>query len=134
MNLVMDIGNSSVKIGCFEAGKISNPVRITTVESLEQEVKKLNPSNIIDSSVATFPGNHNYAFSMHYPTLVLSHKTPLPVTLDYKTPETMGVDRIAAVVGASVRNPSGDSFVLDMGSCITYDLITEGTIFKGGII
>lgn len=57
MNLVIDIGNSSVKIGCFEAGKISNPVRITTVESLEQEVKKLNPSNIIDSSMATFPGN-----------------------------------------------------------------------------
>ncbi len=134
MNLVIDIGNSSVKIGCFNEGKLIDPVRTTTVESLEEIVKKLNPTNIIVSTVATSAGNRHYAFSEQYSTLVLTHKTPLPVTIDYETPDTLGVDRIAAVVGASVRNPSGNSLVLDMGSCITYDLITEGIFFKGGII
>lgn len=71
MNLTLDIKNSSAKISCFEAGKISNLLRITIVESLQQEVKKQNPSNIIVSSVTIFSGNYNYTFTIHYLTLVL---------------------------------------------------------------
>jgi len=41
-----------------------------------------------------------------------------------------GVGLITAVVASTVRNPSSENLVLDIGSCITYDLINVGIFLK----
>jgi len=135
MNLAIDIGNSSVKIGRFDGEELEHPILNTSVESLAAEINNLNPDRIIVSSVGeAAPQDQDNDFAKKYMTIFLQQDTPLPITIDYETPDTLGVDRIAAVTGASVLNPDGDSLVIDLGSCCTYDIIENGKIFKGGII
>lgn len=53
---------------------------------------------------------------------------------NYRTPESLGVDRIAGVVGANALFPHVNNLVIDMGTCITYDYIdAEGIYWGGGI-
>ena len=58
----------------------------------------------------------------------------LPIQNLYSTPETLGVDRIAAVCGAQTTFPNEKCLVIDMGSCITYDYLNEKGEYHGGSI
>ncbi|MCC5914049.1 MAG: type III pantothenate kinase [Balneolaceae bacterium] len=53
--------------------------------------------------------------------------------LDYETPETLGVDRFLACLGAFSLS-SSDVIVVDAGSACTIDLMTSDTVFRGGVI
>ncbi len=66
--------------------------------------------------------------------LVLNHKTKLPFTNQYHTPETLGRDRIAGVAGALKMFPKEASLVVDLGTCNTYDFIDEDKNYTGGNI
>jgi type III pantothenate kinase len=44
----------------------------------------------------------------------------------YKTPHTLGLDRMAAVIGANHLYPQQNSLVIDGGTCITYDWVDAG--------
>jgi len=66
--------------------------------------------------------------------LYLSAKTPLPIKNSYKTPKTLGRDRLAGVVGAHHLYPGKSCLVIDAGTCITYDLITKESNYLGGNI
>ncbi|MEZ5011128.1 MAG: type III pantothenate kinase [Bacteroidales bacterium] len=59
---------------------------------------------------------------------------PLPFTILYRSPETLGADRIAAVAGA--HNKFGDTAVLviDAGTAVTYDLLLKNGTYPGGNI
>ncbi|WP_353721315.1 type III pantothenate kinase [Dyadobacter sp. 676] len=63
----------------------------------------------------------------------LTPETPLPIVKNYDTPQTLGADRIAAAAGANFLFPGEDLVVIDMGTCITYDLIDRNAAFQGGI-
>lgn len=69
-----------------------------------------------------------------YSAEVLSEKTPLPIINNYKTPLTLGKDRLAAVVGASVLYPGKDVLVFDAGTCLTIDFINSDKEYVGGRI
>src|SRR5690606_15055978 len=68
------------------------------------------------------------------PFFVLTAQTALPIALNYHTPHTLGMDRIAAAVGAWHRFPDQNVLVIDAGSCVTYDLVTAAGFFEGGVI
>jgi len=131
MNLVLDIGNSSAKFGTFKDNNMIGNIESVDIVGLHNVVNKLKPENIILSAVSKY--------AVKFPSIPgvfirLTNKTKLPVTLNYDTPGSLGVDRIAAAVGASVLHPENDSLIIDAGSCITYDLLENGMIFQGGII
>lgn len=67
------------------------------------------------------------------PTLVLTCDTPLPITIGYATPATLGHDRIAAAVGAWSLYPGAAILVVDIGTAVTYDVV-RGDCFEGGNI
>jgi type III pantothenate kinase len=69
-----------------------------------------------------------------YSAEVLSEKTPLPIINSYKTPLTLGKDRLAAVAGASVLYPEKDILVFDAGTCLTIDFINSDKEYIGGRI
>lgn len=48
--------------------------------------------------------------------------TPLPFAIAYRTPATLGADRIAAIAGAIGLAGNAPVLVVDMGTAITYDL------------
>jgi type III pantothenate kinase len=66
--------------------------------------------------------------------LVLNSTTPIPVSNCYKTPNTLGNDRIALVVGATVHYSGHNVLVIDAGTCITYDFINAEQEYLGGSI
>jgi type III pantothenate kinase len=74
------------------------------------------------------------ALQIEVPVLNLSGTTQVPLAKDYDTPETLGADRVAAAVGANWLVPESDLVVIDMGTCITYDLVDKQGIFRGGLI
>ena len=64
----------------------------------------------------------------------LSHETPVPITNLYMTPQTLGMDRLAAVVAATWLKPNNDILVIDAGTCVTYDFIDAQHQYHGGNI
>ena len=66
--------------------------------------------------------------------LALDHATPVPIQNNYKTPETLGLDRLAAAIGAKELFPGKDLLVIDAGTALTFDLVERSGTFAGGNI
>ena len=64
----------------------------------------------------------------------LDGKTKIPFKNLYKTPETLGKDRIALVAAASNQFPNKNVLIIDAGTCITYDFLNHKNEYLGGAI
>ena len=72
--------------------------------------------------------------NIDFPILELNYQTPVPIENKYKSPETLGMDRVAAVVGANYQKPGHNLLVIDAGTAITYEFIdSEGRYWGGNI-
>ena len=71
-------------------------------------------------------------FKLSFPLITLDSKTLLPIQNLYESPETLGYDRIAAVVGAYTYFPGKDILVIDAGTAITYEFIDANGCYHGG--
>jgi type III pantothenate kinase len=136
MNLIIDIGNTFIKLAIYDDDKLLFLKRYKKVRVSDiNEIRKKYPfQKAILSSVR---GSHPY-FIQHlqknYHLSILSHKTKVPVTMAYKTPKTLGLDRLAAVVGAVAAYPNSKVLVIDIGTCMTFDYVDEKKIYHGGNI
>ncbi|MCP4521484.1 MAG: type III pantothenate kinase [Cytophagales bacterium] len=130
MDLVLDFGNTSIKVACFEQDELTDFFVCHELIPIYELVQNKEPSQIIISSVT----------KQHLPLLsfknvqVLNHDTPLPITNEYQTPKTLGVDRLAGVIGAMSLFPQTNCLVIDAGTCITYDFLTKDKKYLGGSI
>ncbi len=136
MNLTVDIGNTNIKVAEFEDNKIVLTRIYQTfgagqLKGLEHyhEIK-----NIIISSVVSNNTVVRDLRSMNCNVLELDYSTPIPVKNDYKTPKSLGNDRLAAVVGAYNIFPGSNVLVIDAGTAITYDILTDDAVYTGGNI
>lgn len=137
MNLIIDIGNTSVKwvvfhknavVWRYEGGR-------NDVTGLREAFLQGSISAVIVSAVAEVGNDLHVALQeVDCPLLWLSAETPMPIKNVYTTPATLGSDRLAAVVGAHAAMPDDDVLVTDMGTCITYDLMDCGGAYRGGNI
>lgn len=132
MNAVIDIGNTKIKIGLF-ASNVKMEVSTLNLEDVEDflllnKVQKVLVSNVgVKSDFIKLLERLPVSFDE------FTIKTPMPIATMYQTPSSLGVDRLAACVGA--RNyTQGDVLVIDAGSCITYDMLTSENSHRGGII
>src|SRR5690606_21492897 len=66
--------------------------------------------------------------------VVLSSETKLPFSNQYTTPKTLGKERLALVSGAVKQFPNTNALIIDAGTCITYDFISNQNIYLGGSI
>ncbi len=136
MNLVIDIGNTLTKVATIDSGKIINvdKYEVLSAKILDDIIIAHTPSKAIVSSV----GNADEQVIKHLekivPTIIFDSTVRIPITNLYKTPQTLGLDRVAAVVGASSLYPSANLLVIDSGTAITYDLINEKAEYLGGAI
>ena len=69
-----------------------------------------------------------------FPMMEFTYQTPIPIRNLYRTPQTLGVDRLAAVIAAYTTKPHHPALVIDAGTCITYDFIDEHGQYQGGNI
>lgn len=133
VSVVIDIGNTSVKVGHFRDGVLYEALNLTNIEDASNYVDTIKPVSVLIATVGETPTLLKEATNA-YSVTFLSGETRLPIKNHYKTTNTLGVDRIAAVVGATVVSPGMNNLVIDMGTCITYDYIDEDGNYFGGAI
>ena len=142
-NLTIDNGNTSVKVAFFLGTQIvaSNRFIGHDTRLLDRFISTYKPETAIVCSTATTSATQRIdrLIDKRCPQVVrLTHETPLPIRLGYRTPKTLGRDRIATAVGAWTiaqrLDEASDVLVIDAGTAITYDLVTAGGIFVGGNI
>ena len=138
MNLILDIGNSRIKGYLFEGEQIVHKEETSgDVVSLAKNLLEHHPEIKYGIAVSTreknpfLSGFLNRRLSCY---IELDSDTPLPVKNLYRTPDTLGYDRIAGVVEAHARFPEKNVLVIDAGTAITYDLVTATGEFERGNI
>lgn len=120
MNLALDIGNTATKWATFEESEMTGHGYGTPTEQLSAASRAL----------ACVSGHYAGGLAID----ILDSDTPLPIALNYKTPKTLGADRIANVCGAWALHPGSASLVIDAGTCITVDFVDGGGTYHGGAI
>jgi len=133
-HLIIDFGNTLAKIAIFRG---DNEIEIITknalfIKDIASISKKYSPSHCIISSVVKIPeGIYNYLQS-NFIFIELSHQTPVPVNSFYRSPETLGHDRLSVANAAAVLFSGQNVLVIDAGTCVTYDLIDAAGNYHGG--
>jgi type III pantothenate kinase len=136
MNLCIDQGNSSTKVAVFDRNELVECFAYKQIE--KEDVFNLFDKFPIDACIlsSVIYGNKTLIAELESKVefIDLSHTTPVPIVNKYRTPETLGKDRLAAVVGASYLRPDTDILVVDAGTAITYDFIDANKEYWGGNI
>ena len=138
LNLIIDIGNTMAKVALFNNNGEMVEVLTESNQSLDclrtlcskYPMEQGIVATVIDLNERILAG----LSALPFPLLWLNHKTPLPVANLYETPETLGYDRMAAVIGANEQFPHNDILVIDAGTCITYEFIDSKGQYHGGNI
>ena len=142
-NLTIDNGNTSVKVAFFIGTQVVATNRFVRRDTrlLDRFISTYKPETAIVCSTAASAASQRIerlAEQRCTHVLHLSHETPLPITLGYRTPQTLGRDRIATAVGAWTiaqrLDNASDVLIIDAGTAITYDLVTASGCFVGGNI
>lgn len=139
-HLLIDRGNTSVKCYLWNPATDS-PERIETCEGavdaafVDSLVSGVPVSGAIYASVAEHDDAMLDALHRCVPVVVeLTRSTPMDIGIDYGTPDTLGVDRLAAAIGAIKLFPGRDLLVVDAGTAVTYDRVSRDKVFMGGNI
>lgn len=137
MNLTIDIGNTRIKLGLFEKERLLEKWiwEDWSVEELFSLATNQKVKNVILCNVGkTVPEKITKVLINNFFYIELNTNTPLPIQNTYKTPETLGKDRLAAVVGAYSIFPNQNCLVIDAGTCITYEFLSADGVYLGGNI
>ncbi|QQS41528.1 MAG: type III pantothenate kinase [Acidobacteriota bacterium] len=144
MLLAIDIGNSSAKIGLFEAGSLTASFSVkpdspdsaeSVFEAISSEMTK-EPSRAVISSVvpATLPAFEEVARRITgSDPLIADHSMDFGFEIDYKPVEDCGMDRLLAA-SAAVAMIGFPCIVCDLGTAATIDLVDKEGIYRGGAI
>lgn len=128
MILAVDSGNTQAKAGLFVKGELRE-VRQLTLAELSALQQELQPEKSIICDVSgRWDAANNPSFYF------FTHQSETPLRNEYRTPETLGMDRLAAAIGSASLYPNATSLIIDAGTCITIDLVVEGKRYIGGSI
>ncbi len=139
MRLIIDQGNSTTKLYTATSSEVVDCVVSDNEDMLEyvrQRIANTPFEAAIYSSVRREYDKHLInVMSRKIPHIVcMGNTTHLPIGIEYRTPHTLGHDRIAAAVGAWTQQPGRPLLVVDAGTAITYDLVSAQGKFVGGNI
>src|SRR6266700_7629057 len=135
--LLVDISNSYTKLAFASATRISAPVRIATSKLSSSVVtgflRKQRVRKVVVSSVVP---RKNPAISKaigKLEALWLDSTLKLGVGIDYPKPQSIGADRLANA--AAVAELYGfPAIVVDFGTAVTFDIVSDRRTYVGGVI
>lgn len=138
MNLVIDRGNTQIKIGIFDQGKLmhfDSALFLDKRKTMEL-VQEYNIRQAILSSVVKEQNDTLLKILQECIPYVmeLTHESRLPFSWTYQSKSTMGKDRLAAVAGGIAIYPQTNLLVIDAGTAITYEVVTANQNYLGGNI
>ncbi|MBR0432497.1 MAG: type III pantothenate kinase [Bacteroidaceae bacterium] len=135
MNLILDIGNTVSKYYFFDGDMLESHGRQLghTLEFIDH--LSVLPEAVIVSSVVDLSEEAEQRLqALPCPVERFTAQTPIPLANRYRTPSTLGTDRLAAAIGAWTQHPHHPLLIIDAGSCITFDFVTQAGEYVGGNI
>ncbi len=150
MLLALDVGNTNITIGIFEGRKLTARWRLRTVHEQTADewgilLRNLFAINALDlaaidgviiASVVPPLDSNLAAMSEHYfqrAPMFVTADTDTGVKIRYDNPQEVGADRIVNAVAAALKY-GGPCVVVDLGTAITFDVISRHGEYLGGII
>ena len=135
MNLAIDIGNSRIKWARFDGIEVieSGMTPESDLNALQALIEFQQTDSLTISSVIQLTEEF-LAFCRLKNALLIDSETPIPIQNNYATPNTLGVDRLCAAIGAKSLFPNNAVLTVDIGTCIKYEFISIDGIYEGGNI
>ncbi|PKO98878.1 MAG: type III pantothenate kinase [Bacteroidetes bacterium HGW-Bacteroidetes-8] len=138
INLLIDIGNSSVKASYAKGSSLEEVIRYEGENLYEfiaglakrREVEVIAISTVRRDGALFFKELESECNKL----IVVDSETDLPVVNRYKSPETLGSDRILSAVAAKQMFPGKDLMIFDFGTALTIDFVSRDGEFLGGNI
>lgn len=140
MNLIIDIGNTRVKLALYDGEKqvaIAHNANLSIAflsDFINSNTVAKKPLSTAISSVAAEPAAIIDWLTSYGKVVQLKPDTPVPLSISYQTPESLGTDRLAGSVAAWIKYAPANILVIQAGSCLTYEFITKQGEFIGGAI
>ncbi len=135
-NLIIDIGNTRAKLIAFDRNQIKDSLiddhDLTKIHDFIG--KNRCYQGIVSTTAGLTPLAKQRIAALPFEVMYMTGLTPTPVCIKYKTPETLGTDRLAAIVGAQSLQPKCNILVIDCGTCVTYDILDADGQYWGGNI
>lgn len=137
MNLVVDVGNTRLKYAFFEGNTLLHAGHDETnmcreIEKTEEGERCLSilvsECGVLDEGIRC---QLKKAAAFYLETLA---GMALPIGIVYETPQTLGFDRVADCIGAKSMRSGKPLLVIDSGTAITYNYVSENGVFWGGNI
>lgn len=135
MEIIIDAGNTCVKVYFFNANTVIKKMQFAYDEQQELFNMLSEYSNymfILSDVKSVIAPKMRSLFKKQ--TFVCESTGKLPIEIDYETKETLGFDRIADAAGAVFLSPNTHKLIIDMGTAITIDYVSDKNIFEGGVI
>jgi type III pantothenate kinase len=136
VQLVIDKGNTFTKVFIFKDDKIIARAKFELLDVFLLD--KIFKEYSIDASIYSHVGNkddENISYLLAHSNFIqYSYLTELPIVNKYASPETLGLDRLSVVCAAQSILPNTNVLCIDMGTCITYDLLNSQSEYLGGAI
>lgn len=132
--LVVDAGNTRIKAAVFNGEKILEIHHFsnTELQQLKSFLIDVRYHGAILSSVRS-PKETQWMLQLMPGAKLFRIHAKLPIQLDYETPETLGADRLANAI-AAFHQSRGNCLVIDVGTCVKFDLVDLNGHYQGGSI
>lgn len=138
--LCVDIGNTHTHVGLWRDGALSDLADHPT-ERLDAPDSPLRPLLAAARALAfcsvvpaATPRVRALAAEIDASVWQLTHEVALGVPITYPKPAEIGQDRLANAAGAHALAPGRPAIVIDLGTAVTFDLVTPEGGYEGGII
>ena len=134
MNLILDVGNSLLKIALFKKSQLIQKFKFTEnyKRNIEDIISENNVTHSIISNVGRIDDSIINILKESTNLLLVSNQLKFPFKNLYKSKNTLGQDRLALVSAAAFKFPKENVLIVDAGSCITYDFKNNNNEYLGG--
>ena len=134
MNLILDVGNSLLKIALFKKSELIQKFKFSEnyKRNIEDIISKNNVTHSIISNVGRIDDSIINILKESTNLLLVSNQLKIPFKNLYKSKNTLGQDRLALVSAAAFNFPNENVLIVDVGSCITYDFKNNNNEYLGG--
>lgn len=139
MKLAIDIGNSNIKLTFFKNRVIQDSFLFDDLRKLNKSWIKQHVQNRISSIIVccvrkTIPEKILSLQKNVSRFIIFSSSTNIPIINKYASPKTLGLDRLAAAIGAYDLHPNKNCLIIDAGTAITFDILNKKGEYLGGAI
>jgi type III pantothenate kinase len=153
--IAVDVGNSRIKLGLFDraapSDRVVEPSRILELPAEGWDSARLTAwlppgpawpewwiasvNRPATANLMDWITHQDSTPSGHSAPVRLLNAADLPVEIKVEHPERVGMDRLAAATAAArLRAPHRGALIVDSGSAITVDCVSEEGAFRGGAI